>query len=54
MIILIVIVVVFAGLGFFVSNKLKSKFKKIRTDTPSGQPFRSRNSKTYAGRQQYP
>ncbi|SEG28453.1 zinc metallopeptidase [Algoriphagus boritolerans] len=28
MIILIVIVVVFAGLGFFVSNKLKSKFKK--------------------------
>jgi Zn-dependent membrane protease YugP len=33
MIILIVIVVVFAGLGFFVSNKLKSKFKKY-SQTP--------------------
>lgn len=33
MIILIVIVVVFAGLGFFVSSKLKSKFKKY-SETP--------------------
>ncbi|MFN3998894.1 zinc metallopeptidase [Algoriphagus sp.] len=33
MIILIVIVVVFAGLGFFVSSKLKSKFKKY-SQTP--------------------
>lgn len=33
MVILIVIVVVFAGLGFFVSRKLKSKFKKY-SETP--------------------